>query len=86
MAGMIHHIFGKKARAVLLAALAMAGVVLGGAGQAVADPLLDEAVEFAGAVLFLEHKVPDLVIGAMRDRPSMAAQAACDVVASVRTA
>jgi len=67
MAGMIHHIFGKKARAVLLAALAMAGVVFAGAGQAVADPLLDEAVEFVGAVLFLEHKVPALVIGAMRD-------------------
>lgn len=38
-----------------------------GAGQAVADPLLDEVVEFTGAVLFLEHKVPALVIGAVRD-------------------
>jgi D-alanyl-D-alanine-carboxypeptidase/D-alanyl-D-alanine-endopeptidase len=52
---------------VLVSALAMAGVVLGGAGQAVADPLLDEVVEFTGAVLFLEHKVPALVIGAVRD-------------------
>jgi serine-type D-Ala-D-Ala carboxypeptidase/endopeptidase len=30
------------------------------------DRLLQEAVEFTGAVLFLEHKVPGLVIGAIR--------------------
>jgi D-alanyl-D-alanine-carboxypeptidase/D-alanyl-D-alanine-endopeptidase len=65
--GTTHRSFGKEARAVLVSALAMVGVVLGGAGQAVADPLLDEVVEFTGAVLFLEHKVPALVIGAVRD-------------------
>jgi len=31
------------------------------------DKLLDEAVEFTGAVLFLESKVPALVIGAVRN-------------------
>ncbi len=41
---MTHHIFfGGQARAVLVAALAMAGVAFGGAGQAAADLLLDEA-------------------------------------------
>jgi serine-type D-Ala-D-Ala carboxypeptidase/endopeptidase len=35
-------------------------------GAAAQDRLLQEAVEFAGAVLFLEHKVPGLVIGAIR--------------------
>jgi hypothetical protein len=30
------------------------------------DPLLREAVEFTGAVIFFEHKVPGLVIGADR--------------------
>ena len=33
----------------------------------VRDKLLDEAVEFTGAVLFLESKVPALVIGAVRN-------------------
>jgi CubicO group peptidase (beta-lactamase class C family) len=32
-----------------------------------ADKLLDEAVEFTGAVIFLGAKVPGLVIGAVRD-------------------
>ena len=32
------------------------------------DRLLQEAVEFTAAVLFLEHKVPGLVIGAVRNR------------------
>jgi D-alanyl-D-alanine-carboxypeptidase/D-alanyl-D-alanine-endopeptidase len=37
------------------------------AGSATAqDRLLQETVEFTGAVLFLEHKVPGLVIGAIR--------------------
>jgi D-alanyl-D-alanine-carboxypeptidase/D-alanyl-D-alanine-endopeptidase len=31
------------------------------------DPLLREAVEFTGAVIFFEHKVPGLVIGAVRN-------------------
>ncbi len=32
-----------------------------------ADPLLDEIVEFTGAVFYLEHKVPALVIGVVRN-------------------
>jgi D-alanyl-D-alanine-carboxypeptidase/D-alanyl-D-alanine-endopeptidase len=31
------------------------------------DPLLDELVEFNGGILFLESKVPGLVIGAIRN-------------------
>ena len=37
------------------------------AAPALADPLLEEIVEFTGDVLFLQHKVPGLVIGAVRD-------------------
>ncbi|MDJ0514353.1 MAG: D-alanyl-D-alanine-carboxypeptidase/endopeptidase AmpH [Methyloceanibacter sp.] len=36
-------------------------------GPAIADPLLDETVEFTGSVLFLQSKVPGLVIGAVKD-------------------
>lgn len=36
-------------------------------GTARADALLDEVVEFTGTVLFLEQKVPGLVIGAVRN-------------------
>ena len=39
----------------------------GPCGTALADPLLDETVSFTGQVLFLEHKVPALVIGAVRN-------------------
>ena len=35
--------------------------------SASADPLLDETVEFTGTVLFLQSKVPGLVIGAVRN-------------------
>ena len=35
--------------------------------SAAADPLLDETVEFTGTVLFLQSKVPGLVIGAVRN-------------------
>jgi hypothetical protein len=35
------------------------------AGQA--DPLLDEIVEFTGQILFIDTKVPGLVIGAVRN-------------------
>lgn len=64
---MIHHIFGRGSRAALAAALAMASIVFGGTGTAHADPLLDEVVEFTGAILFIESKVPGLVIGAVRN-------------------
>ena len=36
-------------------------------GTTLADPLLDETVAFTGQILFLEHKVPALVIGAVRN-------------------
>ena len=44
-----------------------ASVSVGAPGAALTDPLLEEVVEFAGTVLFLEHKVPGLVIGAVRN-------------------
>lgn len=51
---------------------AIAGVMITifswcGVPTAQADPLLDEIVEFTGAVLYLEHKVPALVIGVVRN-------------------
>lgn len=49
---------------------AMAALMLAYAGlssAALADPLLDETVAFTGQILFLEHKVPALVIGAVRN-------------------
>jgi len=50
-----------------LATIALAGLV-GLAGPAWAqDKLLNETVEFTGAVLFLETGVPGLVIGATRN-------------------
>ncbi len=47
----------------------LSGLVLAVAltAPARADKLLDEAVEFTGTLLFLEAKVPGLVIGAVRD-------------------
>jgi D-alanyl-D-alanine-carboxypeptidase/D-alanyl-D-alanine-endopeptidase len=44
--------------------LSLLAFPLGGQAK---DKLLDEAVEFTGAVLFLESKVPALVIGAVRN-------------------
>jgi hypothetical protein len=51
-----------------LALIVLVGITfgIGLQGAAAQDPLLQEAVEFTGAVLFLEHKVPGLVIGAIR--------------------
>jgi hypothetical protein len=48
------------------ALVTLVGITLGIGlqGSAAQDRLLQEAVEFTGAVLFLEHKVPGLVIGA----------------------
>ena len=46
---------------------ALAAVSLGGIAAARADALLDETVGFTGQVFFLEHKVPGLVIGAVRN-------------------
>lgn len=46
-----------------LAAVMFAGFTWCGVQSAQADPFLDEMVEFNGAVFYLEHKVPALVIG-----------------------
>ncbi|ODS01348.1 beta-lactam-binding protein [Methyloceanibacter methanicus] len=48
-----------------LAACVCAAPVIGAPAQA--DPLLEETVEFTGTVLFLQTKVPGLVIGAVRN-------------------
>ena len=52
----------------LQAACLMVCLVNSDSGRpAFADPRLDEAVVFTGQILFLEHKVPGLVIGAVRN-------------------
>jgi D-alanyl-D-alanine-carboxypeptidase/D-alanyl-D-alanine-endopeptidase len=53
-------------RVTLVCALA-ASVTATAPDTARADALLDEAVEFTGQVLYLEHKVPALIIGAVRN-------------------
>jgi len=55
------------ARWVWAVGLAGCFVVLASSRTVVADELLDEAVGFTGQVLFLEYKVPALVIGAVRN-------------------
>ena len=52
-------------RAAVLAALAVVSV--SGIAAARADALLQETIGFTGQILFLEHKVPALVIGAVRN-------------------
>lgn len=52
-------------RTVVIAGLAM--VCAGSIATARADQLLEETVGFTGQVLYLEHKVPGLVIGAVRN-------------------
>jgi len=47
----------------VLGALAACGLPV----SAGADPLLDETVEFTGTILFLQSKVPGLVIGAVKN-------------------
>jgi len=63
---MAHHITPTFARRAALGLLAAACVSLTAPSVALADALLDETVEFTGTVLYLEHKVPGLVIGAVR--------------------
>jgi D-alanyl-D-alanine-carboxypeptidase/D-alanyl-D-alanine-endopeptidase len=58
---------GVMARLVWPACLIACLLVSASARTANADALLDEAVEFTGQILFLEHKVPALVIGAVRN-------------------
>src|SRR5829696_7857290 len=57
-----------RIKSVSSAAVVLLGFTLGIRlqGAAAQDRLLQETVEFTGAVLFLEHKVPGLVIGAIR--------------------
>lgn len=61
------HITIGSVRNTTLALLMATGVSVGAPGTALADPLLEEVVEFAGTILYLEHKVPGLVIGAGRN-------------------
>ncbi len=49
------------------AAVALGLLCFGASNAALADPLLDESVAFTGQVLFLEQKVPGLVIGAVHN-------------------
>jgi len=58
---------GRIARFSQIACLMACLFVSASAQTALADELLDEAVAFTGQVLFLEHKVPALVIGAVRN-------------------
>ena len=57
-----------RINSVISAAVVLLGITLGirRQGAAAQDRLLQDTVEFTGAVLFLEHKVPGLVIGAIR--------------------
>ena len=52
-------------RVAILAGFAL--VSAGGIASARADALLEETVGFTGQIFFLEHKVPGLVIGAVRN-------------------
>ena len=61
------HITIGSVRNTTLALLMATGVSVGAPGTALADPLLEEVVEFASTILYLEHKVPGLVIGAVRN-------------------
>jgi D-alanyl-D-alanine-carboxypeptidase/D-alanyl-D-alanine-endopeptidase len=51
----------------LLGLFAAASLAIGAPGAAQADPLLDEVVGFTGDILFLQYKVPGLIIGAVRN-------------------
>ncbi|MFC3227904.1 D-alanyl-D-alanine-carboxypeptidase/endopeptidase AmpH [Marinibaculum pumilum] len=58
----------KTGRLTTLAAAAAAGaLLLAGAPARAADPLLEEAVEFTGAVMYLDFKVPGVVLGVIRN-------------------
>ena len=55
------------ARRVALGLLSAASLTMSAPGAALADPLLEEIVEFTGDVLYLQSKVPGLIIGAVRN-------------------
>ncbi len=48
----------------------MAAILLGASARA-NERLLEETVEFTGTVLFLQSRVPALVVGAVRDGKSV---------------
>lgn len=50
-----------------LASISMAGTLLASSRVRADDKLLDEIVSFTGAMLFLDARVPALIIGAVRD-------------------
>jgi D-alanyl-D-alanine-carboxypeptidase/D-alanyl-D-alanine-endopeptidase len=52
---------------ICLLAMVAIGLVLFEASARADDKLLDETVEFTGSILFLQNRVPALVIGAVRD-------------------
>ena len=54
----------------LVAGAAMAAILLGASARA-NERLLEETVEFTGTVLFLQSRVPALVVGAVRDGKSV---------------
>ena len=58
-----------RPRVAMLCWMALAAAVAGSflSNAAAEDRLLEEAVEFTGAVTFVGHKVPGLVIGAVRN-------------------
>jgi len=55
------------ARRAALGLLAAASLTMSAPGAALADPLLEEIVGFTGDVLYLQSKVPGLIIGAVRN-------------------
>ena len=57
----------RHTRNAFLGLFACAFAACGTGTSALADPLLDETVEFTGTILFLQSKVPGLVIGAVRN-------------------
>lgn len=54
-------------RSTAIAAFAVASFASSGMSAAQADPFLDEIVEFTGEILFIDTKVPAVVIGAVRN-------------------
>ncbi len=58
---------GARSRQGALVALSVSAVLFASTAARAADKLLEEVVGFTGAVLFLDTKVPAMVIGAVRD-------------------
>ena len=54
-------------RCTVTIAMALVSFISSGVQTAHADPFLDEVVGFTGGVFYLEHKVPALVIGVVRN-------------------